>query len=124
MKIIVDTHILIWFTDDNPKLNIKHRDLISNGENTIYYSSISLVELSIKIQKQKLIMGDKYIEEFDNLLFTCLPFNKNHAREFANLPDYHSDPFDKIIISQAISEKIPVISYDSNFKHYKNLTLL
>jgi PIN domain nuclease of toxin-antitoxin system len=124
MQVIIDTHILIWYTQNSSILKTNHIELINDGHNEIFYSIASLIELTIKIKKEKLMIDKNFQTEFDKLGFVCLPFNLKHWIRFNELPLIHNDPFDRMIISQALSEELPLISYDNIFKNYESLIII
>ena len=124
MQVIIDTHILIWYTQNSSILKTNHIELINDGHNEIFYSIASLIELTIKIKKEKLMIDKNFQIEFDKLGFVCLPFNLKHWIRFNELPLIHNDPFDRMIISQALSEELPLISYDNIFKNYESLIII
>jgi len=122
MEYILDTHILLWIVDDNPKLSKNVKSIYLNPSNDMYISLASIWELVIKISLQKLIIEDT-IENFikthikgNNI--TILDITLNHIIGLENLPYYHRDPFNRLIISQSILEKIPIISNDKSFDKY------
>jgi PIN domain nuclease of toxin-antitoxin system len=124
MQVIIDTHILIWYTQNSSILKTNHIELINDGHNEIFYSIASLIELTIKIKKEKLMIDKNFQTEFDKLGFVYLPFNLKHWIRFNELPLIHNDPFDRMIISQALSEELPLISYDNIFKNYESLIII
>lgn len=131
MKILLDTHIIIWITEDNPSLSAKHSALISDIKNEKFISEFSFIELAIKINIGKLpdfkMPIGKFIEQVKSDGFKLLPVNNKYLAEFVKLPlmKDHRDPFDRLIISTAISENMTIISVDDpgsyRDKFYKRL---
>lgn len=127
MQYLLDTQILIWSLEDNPKLNSRLRSLIENSENIMSISQFSLMEISIKLKLGKLpefIVSMEYITS--QLLsdgFTILPILNNHIFAYQSVPFFedHRDPFDRFLLATALSEQIPIISVDENFKLYRPL---
>ncbi|MGB3207673.1 MAG: type II toxin-antitoxin system VapC family toxin [Crinalium sp.] len=122
MKLLIDTHIFLWFINDDPRLSDHLKDLIEDQSNTIYLSLASLWEMSIKYNLGKLKFETSY-EEFVEVEITqsCLKLLNIEVKHFntnANLPWHHRDPFDRIIIAQSLAENIPIISLDSVFSKY------
>ena len=123
MKYLIDTHILLWMASEPKKLSRKIRDLISHEENEIYFSVAGIWELAIKISLGKLSIGIN-LEDFiqiqilDNGIF-LLPIKKEHIFPLIRLPFHHRDPFDRLLISQAQTENLTILSADKIFKTYK-----
>ncbi len=122
MNLLLDTHIFLWFINDNPQLSNYLKDLIEYEKNTIYLSLASLWEMSIKYNLGKLKLDPSYEEfierEIVKTSLILLNINLKHLKINANLPFHHRDPFDRLIIAQAIAENIPVISVDPAFSQY------
>lgn len=127
MQYLLDTQILIWSLEDNPKLKTSLCTLIENPDHTMFVSQFSLMELSIKLKLGKLpefIVSIEYItERFLSDGFNVLPVTNNHILSYQLIPffEQHRDPFDRFLLATAFSEKIPVISVDENFLLYSPL---
>lgn len=121
MQLLLDTDILIWFLEGKSKLSIRQRDLIIDGENDVYASIASLWEIAIKLSLRKLDLT-KSFDEIINALrkenIEVLPITPDHLVKVTTLPFRHRDPFDRIIIAQAMSEEIPIMTLDRNFAEY------
>ena len=117
MKALVDTNVLLWWLDDHPRLS-PFRAVIENPRNQLLFSSISVAEISIKSSIGKLVIPNSYTQILQDSGFDELPFNAVHGLALANLPWHHRDPFDRMIISQAQVEKLPVLSSDHVFELY------
>ena len=121
MKILLDTHTLIWFLDGNKKISQLARTHIEKSGNVSFVSIASIWEMAIKISLEKLQMSvdfEKLSELITDNGFQILPVRFEHTLEVSRLPFHHRDPFDRIIISQGIVDNMPVISADSNFDAY------
>lgn len=122
MKFLLDTHIFLWFVNDNPKLSDRLKDIIEDESNIIYLSMASLWEMSIKYNLSKLNLEPNYDEFIESEVvasnLNLLNIKLAHLKTNAILPFHHRDPFDRLIISQSIVEKIPIISVDSVFSQY------
>ncbi|WP_017294558.1 type II toxin-antitoxin system VapC family toxin [Geminocystis herdmanii] len=127
MNLLIDTHIFIWFINDNPLLSNDLKDVIEDSNNQIYLSLASLWEMSIKYNLKKLKLSTSYEEfietEVNQSCLNLLNIEIKHFKINANLPLYHRDPFDRLIISQSIAENMPLISVDSAFSLY-SITLI
>ena len=121
MKYIIDTHTFLWFNEVNSEITSKAKAIIENLENEIYISVTSLWEISIKVNLGILIIKNEFESILDDLNeegINILPINFSHICINNKLPFYHKDPFDRMIISQAISENISIISKDVIFDKY------
>lgn len=122
MKLLLDTHTFLWFITGNLHLSTKARLLIEDAANDKFVSIVSLWEIALKFSLGKLILTDDFDVLFPNQLivngFTELPIETKHFYEVVKMPFHHRDPFDRLIIAQAISEKMSVISIDSVFDQY------
>lgn len=119
MNIIIDTHIFLWLLNDPSKINDTHLSYIKDTNNNIYLSSMSMVELIIKSSVGKLTI-DFDIEQAANAMgVEIISFDSKDALQLSKLPLHHKDPFDRMIIAQAISNDYLLISDDSKFEQYK-----
>ncbi len=121
MDILLDTHSLIWFSEGNTELTEKTITYIKSLNNNIYVSIASLWEIAIKLNIGKLFLTkpfDKFIQELELYNFEILPIKTNHLIKYSKLQIIHRDPFDRIIISQALFEDLPIISKDKIFDSY------
>lgn len=127
---LLDTHCLIWFQEDNPKIPKQVMDVIQNTNNVIYFSQISLFEISIKQSIGKLLHLDVTIEDIFNQAladgFTFLPIENSSIFKYLNIPllDVHRDPFDRLLISSAIQKDATLLSADEKFKLYPDILRL
>lgn len=122
MKILLDTHAFIWFVEDDPSLDKNTKQIIEKTSNTIYLSIASIWEMAIKMQLKKLIVDRTIKEIIDSAIlngFELLPILPEHIIQLPNLELYHRDPFDRIIIAQALTENQRIISKDKIFDKYK-----
>lgn len=119
MKIVLDTHTLLWFIEGSSKLSIKARIIIEDFNNKIFVSSVSLFEISIKLKLGKLILQKPLKEIFHDITsadIEVIAISNSHLLEYQNIPFYteHRDPFDRLIIATAIVERADIISMDQN----------
>ncbi|QIR40059.1 type II toxin-antitoxin system VapC family toxin [Tolypothrix sp. PCC 7910] len=122
MKVLLDTHSFLWFIAGSQKLSTTARNVIEDTNNQRCLSLASLWEIAIKQSIGKLTINipfDRLISEqvIQNSI-EILNINIHHITVVSTLPFYHRDPFDRILIAQAIVEKTPVISADSAFDAY------
>ncbi len=121
MQYLIDTHVFLWFVSNSKELSQTAKSLIEDETNEIFISIASLWEISIKTALGKLIINGKYASVIDDLTdnsIEILPINFAHTVEQNKLPFHHKDPFDRIIISQAIVENMNFISADAFFDNY------
>lgn len=122
MNLLLDTHVFLWFIEGSTNLSDLARSLIENEQTQKFLSIVSLWEISIKIGIGKLDIGMIFIELVEKEILSngilLLEIKIEHLDEFAKLPFHHKDPFDRLIVSQAIIEPIIVISKDQNFINY------
>ncbi|MEL6438848.1 MAG: type II toxin-antitoxin system VapC family toxin [Cyanobacteria bacterium J06621_8] len=122
MNLLLDTHIFLWFINDNPRLSDRITDLIENENNVCHLSIASLWEMSIKYNLGKLTLKPNYDEFIQQEVVASsiqlLNIELEHLKINATLPFHHRDPFDRLIIAQSIAENIPIISLDSAFDKY------
>lgn len=130
MQYLLDTQILIWSLEDNPKLKASLRTLIENPDHTMFVSHFSLLEMAIKLKLGKLpefIVSIEYItQQLSTDGFTILPLTNNHIFSYQSIPFFeeHRDPFDRFLLATALSEKIPIISADEKFLPYSPLIMV
>ena len=121
MKILLDTHILSWFVDDSALLSETEKAQIE-GDNDLRLSIASLWEIAIKVSLGKLRLGLPLVELMTRQLtsngIAVLPITTGHVMRVASLPYHHRDPFDRIIVSQAMVERIPILSADAALDPY------
>ena len=121
MRILLDTHIFLWSINDDPKLSKKGRSIIMDAEET-YVSSASIWEAVIKIKFGKLnIPIEKLAKSIKESGFLELPITTDHTVAIASLPDYHRDPFDRILIAQALCEPLRLVTADKLLTQYSDL---
>lgn len=126
MNFLLDTHAFLWFINGDAKLSEKAKQEIENPGNANYISIASFWEVAIKLGLKKIELGFPYQELKEQAIinnFVILPLAFDHTHQLTKLPVHHRDPFDRIIISQAIYEQLTVISKDPNFSFY-NIQIL
>ena len=123
MNYLVDTHILLWSFLETDKLSKEIKTVLLDENNDIYYSPISLWEISIKYGLKKLSLHggtpDDFFAELNNSYFRCKMIEPLHLITNYKLPVYHKDPFDRFLIWEAIRNDYVLISADKNMELYK-----
>lgn len=123
MKLLIDSHIFIWAYDEQYKLSQSALQAMSNYENTLVLSVVSVWEIQIKIMSGKLKFQDPLADviaeqqKINNL--QILPVQFSHALYLENLPLHHKDPFDRLLIPQVVVENMTLISENANFANYQ-----
>ena len=116
---LIDTHILLWWLFNDPKLDTISREILAEPQNIILVSSASAWEIATKYRIGKLPEASELLANYPKVLqqakFLELPISAKHALRAGLLPINHRDPFDRMIMAQAELENIPVITYDSAF---------
>ncbi len=119
---LLDTHTIIWMIDNPEKLSTKVATILLNEKNSLYYSMVSIWEIAIKVSIGKLELADNWHEVFQNeLLYNrvlALSIDWQQIARIEQLPFYHRDPFDRMILAQAQSQKLCILSKDSVFEKY------
>ncbi|MEA1967480.1 MAG: type II toxin-antitoxin system VapC family toxin [Thermodesulfobacteriota bacterium] len=122
MKILLDTHAFLWWITDDPQLSKNASALIVNSSNYLYWSSASSWEVAIKYSLGRLPLPDSpsqfIMEELEKNQIESLPITDYHAFSAGMLPLYHKDPFDRMLIAQAINESMILLSCDTVYKYY------
>jgi len=123
MRYLLDTHVFIWAMEESHKLRQNIKDTISNPNNIVFVSVATIWEIIIKKRKGLKIPKD-ILGGIKKSNFVLLPVDISHVLEVEKLPDYHKDPFDRILISQAKVENLILITSDEKIWKYKqSLTL-
>jgi PIN domain nuclease of toxin-antitoxin system len=123
MRVLVDTHPFLWDLDNDPRSSRKAIEILSSDKYELVFSLVSLWEIAIKIKIGKLqTVGSSvaYIrDEMDNYSMELLPIRYEHILRLEHLPHHkHADPFDRLLIAQALSENLPIVTADHAFREY------
>ena len=123
MRLLLDTHILLWALSDPKRLPPAARDLIVSGQNQVLFSAASVWEIAIKAQLTRADFGvdvGTIVAAAHETAFTELPISAQHAAGVADLPLHHKDPFDRLLMSQAIAEPARLITADRALSAYSS----
>ncbi len=122
MRVLLDTHALLWFLLDDPQLSFAARLLIENPATEVEVSPASYWEIAIKIGKEKYALPEPYevfmLRELADNEFRILPVEIRHTALLTTLAGHHRDPFDRLLIAQSLAEGIPIVSVDKAFDPY------
>lgn len=123
MNLLLDTHVALWAITDSPKLPKKARELIESPRSTVWISAASVWEIAIK---HALGRGDMPVSSQDAVRFfresgyRFLPVEAEHAMAVEGLPAYHQDPFDRILVAQALVEPMRLMTHDPVMARYSD----
>lgn len=122
MRFLLDTHSFLWFINGDTRLSVPARELIEAIDNVRLLSVASLWEIGIKISMNKLELGQPFgvlvPQQLGRNLIELVPITLDHVGVVASLPFHHKDPFDRMIVAQALVEQVPIISKDPTFDAY------
>ncbi|CAN7601322.1 type II toxin-antitoxin system VapC family toxin [Rhizobium sp. LjRoot254] len=116
-RFLVDTHILIWAMEGDAKLPGKYQQIVADGS-LIYVSIVSLWEIAIKTSIGKLEIQADVIETLREYDIEILPMTVSHIEAVRTLPHHHRDPFDRMLIAQAMTEDLSLLTVDRHFALY------
>nr|WP_297460595.1 type II toxin-antitoxin system VapC family toxin [uncultured Halomonas sp.] len=117
-RLLLDTHVFLWWLADDPRLGITAREIIAEPRNTVFVSAASVWEISIKRQLGKLKAPDDLERIIEDEGFISLPIAPFHGEQAGNLPMHHRDPFDRMLIAQAQTEGLVLMTADNAFPPY------
>jgi PIN domain nuclease of toxin-antitoxin system len=124
MRLLLDTQAYLWHVTDSQNLSQKAKELILNAE-SIHISTVSLWEVALKVRLGKLNANlDRSIATMELSGFHELPVFSRHAAHVARLPLHHGDPFDRMLIAQAIAEDLYLVTSDRHLSQYSDLVIL
>ena len=124
MKILLDTHLILWWCADHPSLSGHARALISDPENTLFVSAVSLWEIWLKVSLGKLRLPADFHLKLEAEAFESLPLTAAQTRQVALLPWHHRDPFDRMLIAQAQWENLVLLTTDDIVSRYGDFVRL
>ena len=122
MRLLIDTHALLWWFNDDPSLSTAARKSMAETSNVLLVSAASAWEIATKVRLGKLPGAEELASDFQGFMlregFTMLDITANHAIRAGLLPGPHKDPFDRMLISQAQAESVPVVTNEPIFEAY------
>ncbi|HEY8946042.1 MAG TPA: type II toxin-antitoxin system VapC family toxin [Polyangiaceae bacterium] len=118
MRVLLDTHALIWALEDSERLSDRARELIVDLENQILVSATSAIEIAIKRSLQKLEAPYDLLHAIEVAGFIPITVDFATAERLASLPFHHRDPFDRLLIAQALTEGVPIVTRNPAFDAY------
>jgi PIN domain nuclease of toxin-antitoxin system len=122
LRALLDTHVLLWWSSDDPVLTQAARRILAKSKNTIVVSAASAWEIATKVRLGKLPSGASLVADFAGYIererFELLSISAEHALRAGLLPGPHRDPFDRMLIAQAQAENLPILSNEVVFDGY------
>lgn len=118
MTYLLDTHIILWWLEDSHELRHETKSLIMNPEHRMLISTASIWEINIKIGIGKLKVSKEYTDILVNDGFEVLDIQLSHTMKVLELPGFHGDPFDRILIAQAMIEEATLVTRDKKITQY------
>ncbi len=119
-RYLLDTHTFIWSIEGNPKLKPDTKNIVLDKSNIVFLSIVSVWEIAIKVMLKKLRLDIPVAKIFKNLEFEILPIKLDHVLVLLKLPPIHKDPFDRMLVAQAKSEKLSLLTDDPQIKQYQS----
>lgn len=123
MRLLLDTHVALWAIIDSPKLSEVARRLISDQRNTVFVSAVSVWEIAIKHALARSVMpvsGSEASSAFRLAGYQLLDISAEHAAGVERLPTHHADPFDRLLVSQALAEPLRLLTRDAVLLAYSD----
>ena len=122
MRLLLDTHTFLWFILDDPQLSSTARNLIEDSAHEVEVSPASYWEIAIKIKLGKYALPQPYQQFMETQIaandFRILPIEPRHTALLTTMELHHKDPFDRLLVAQALAENVPIIGVDSQFDAY------
>jgi PIN domain nuclease of toxin-antitoxin system len=124
LKLLLDTHLLLWWLQNSEALPASARALISDPENVVFVSAVSLWEIWLKQSLGKLRLPEEFEERLRAEPFESLPLTAAQTRQVALLPWHHRDPFDRMLVAQARAEHLILLTADERVPAYGDFVRL
>lgn len=122
MRLLLDTHALIWFYNTDPQISVAALTAIQAAGTLNLVSVASLWEIAIKVAKGKLSLNEPFPDFVQHAIrdngFRLLPIGLDHIEQVLSLPFHHKDPFDRLLVSQALVENVPLVTCDKDILRY------
>jgi PIN domain nuclease of toxin-antitoxin system len=129
MRLLLDTHVALWAIADSPRLSARARELIDDPDNEVVVSAATIWEISIKhalargAPNDMPISGQEALGYFRDAGFALLDISPKHAAGVETLPPLHADPFDRLLIAQALMTPLRLLTHDARVAAYSDLTI-
>lgn len=126
MNLLLDTHVALWAITDSPRLSTDARELLQSPRATLWISTVSLWEIAIKHSLGRgdmPISGEQAWRWFQAAGYRALPVEPEHALAVEQLPPYHQDPFDRLLVAQARIEPMRLLTHDATLTRYGEMVV-
>lgn len=122
MRVLLDTLCFLWWVTDDPRLSSRAREIMTDGENHLFFSAASAWEIAIKARLGRLTIPEPIVtfvtaQLVENAI-EGLPISLSHALQVHSLPDHHRDPFDRMLVAQSQLDKLPILTGDPLIAQY------
>jgi PIN domain nuclease of toxin-antitoxin system len=127
VNLLLDTHIALWAITDSPKLSAQAHEYILAPDATIHVSAVSVWEIAIKhsLQRQTMpLSGQEALNYFQQAGYRLLTITPGHCITVETLPKHHADPFDRLLVAQALSEPMSLVTHDNTVATYNETIIL
>lgn len=122
MRILIDTHVLLWLITDDARLSDHTKRVFLNKQNSLFFSLASCWEMCIKVSIGKLKLSDDWFQRLEQELalntIQWLPIAPSHCLQVSKLPPHHHDPFDRLLVAQAMMEDLVLMTNDQHMANY------
>lgn len=119
MRLLLDTHVFLWWLTDDRRLHPERRLAIADPDALVHVSAATIWEIAIKEAQGRIEVGDDFASEIERGGFLELPIAARHAIAAGRLPNHHGDPFDRMLVAQAREEKMTLVSQDRALTAYE-----
>lgn len=118
MRLLLDTHTFLWWTEDSPRLPKRFRAAIAERTNDVFVSAVTVWEIAVKRRAGRIAFAGEIAEEIKKQGFQALPIAVQHAEAVEHLPVLHRDPFDRMLVAQAMAEGMTLLTVDAQIIKY------
>jgi PIN domain nuclease of toxin-antitoxin system len=124
VNLLLDTHVLLWWDQDDQRLSAAARELIANPDNDVFVSAASPWEIAIKVKRGKLAFTGSACGLIEQNGFIPLPITPEHGEAAGRMEWAHPDPFDRLLVVQALDERLVLVHADSQIRAYEAVSQL
>jgi PIN domain nuclease of toxin-antitoxin system len=118
MRLLLDTHTFLWWVEDSPRLPKRFRAAIAEPTNDVFVSAVTVWEIAIKGRSGRIVFSGRIAEEIRRQGFQPLSIALGHAEAVEDLPVFHRDPFDRMLVAQAMAEEMILLTVDAQIVKY------